>query len=337
MGTELLKRRPFGSSTLEVPPIAIGCAPLGNMTETFGYGVSESDAIATVLAALDSPLNFIDTAAWYGDGESERRIGLALKQIGGLPEGAVIQTKAGRAPDSFDFSGEVVKRRFERSLALLGLDHVDAVYLHGPEATTFEEAMAPGGPVEVLQRFKEQGAFDYLGVASDSSDVDLQYVETGLFDAVICSNRFTLLNTNAAHLHDEAAARGLAVLNAAPFGSGILSRGPSAYPRYFYRQAPEALVAHAKAIESVCSTHDIPLAAAALQFSLRDPQITVTIAGMSRPDRIDEAIRLATIEIPDAVWTEIEALGPPDSSDPFDYESGFAQRSSKERTWEPTF
>lgn len=316
MGIDLLKRRQFGSTSLEVPPIAVGCAPLGDMTETFGYSVSEEQALATIRAALDSPLNFIDTAAWYGDGESERRIGIVLRERGGLPAGAVLQTKAGRSPDSFDFSGETVKRRFERSLALLGVDHVHTVYLHGPEATTFEDAMAPGGPVEVLQAYKAQGVFEYLGVASDKSDVDQQYVETGLFDAVICSNRYTLLNTNAARLHDVAHARGMAVLNAAPYGSGILSRGPANYPRYFYREAPQAMVDRALQLQAVCDSYDIPLAAAALQFSLRDPKITVTITGMSKPERIQHTIELASLDIPGALWDEIDALGPPDTGDP---------------------
>ncbi len=99
MGNELLKRRKFGTSSLEVPPIAVGCAPLGDMQETFLYSVPEDQAIATVLAALASPIDYIDTAGWYGDGESERRIGLALKELGGLPDGALIQTKVGRSPD----------------------------------------------------------------------------------------------------------------------------------------------------------------------------------------------------------------------------------------------
>lgn len=289
------------------------------MRETFLYSVSEADAIATVHAALASPLAYIDTAAWYGDGESERRIGLALRALGGLPAGAVLQTKIGRSPDSDDFSGEVVKRRFERSFTLLGVDRVDAVFLHGPERTTFAEAMAPGGPVEVLRDYHGQGLFDHFGVASDRSDIDLQYLQTGLFDAVISSNSFTLLNTNSDDLFTYAAQHGIAVLNAAPYGSGILSRGPRAYPRYFYKPAPAHLIERAEQIETICQRHAVPLAAAALQFSLRDPRVTVTIAGMSRPERIQSAIEMASLDIPAVVWEEIESLGPPDATDPSTY------------------
>lgn len=316
METDLLKRRTFVGSSLEVPAIAVGCAPLGNMVETFGYEVSENDAFATVRAALASPMNYIDTAAWYGDGESERRIGKVLSEMGGLPDGAIIQTKIGRVPGSGEYTGEIVKRRFERSLELLGVDHFDAVFLHGPLHGELATLMAPGGPAEVLRGYFEQGLFDHYGVASDFADVDQEFLETGMFDAVISSNRYTLLNTNANALHDYAFARGITVLNAAPYGSGILSRGPRAYPRYFYQPAPQAIIDRALAIEAICERHNVPLAAAALQFSLSDPRITVTIVGMTKPERIQQTIDLASIEIPDEVWQEIDALGPPDQSDP---------------------
>jgi D-threo-aldose 1-dehydrogenase len=79
------------------------------------------------------------------------------------------------------------------------------------------------------------------------------------------------------------------------------------------------LVERAEKIEAICERHDVPLAAAALQFSLRDPRITVTIAGMSRPERIQSAIDLASMDLPDELWQEIDALGPPDSVDPSTY------------------
>lgn len=316
MGSELLNRRKFGNTSLDVPPIAMGCAPLGDMIDTFLYSVPEDEAIATVKTALASPINYIDTAALYGDGVSEERVGKALKQLGGLPKGAVLQTKAGRDPVDNDYSGETVKKRLERSLERLGVDHIDTVFLHDAEWTTFEAAMAKGGPVEVLQGYRDQGVFDYLGVASGPNEVELQYIETGLFDAVITHNRFTLLNTNANPVLDAATARGMAVLNAAPYGSGMLSRGPEKYPRYAYQQAPEHLIERTNKIREICNRHRIPLAAAALQFSMLDPRITVTIVGMSRPDRVQSTIDLASLDIPAVVWEEIEALGPADTDDP---------------------
>src|SRR5579862_4392232 len=88
--------RSLGVTGLRVPPVCVGCAPLGDMPETFTYGVTEDQALATVRTVLESPLTFLDTAASYGDGESERRIGIVLREHGGLPEGVVIATKADR-------------------------------------------------------------------------------------------------------------------------------------------------------------------------------------------------------------------------------------------------
>ena len=314
MTDSLLARRPLGAIGTSVAPIAIGCAPLGNMPDTFDYEVSEEDALATVRAALDSQLNYLDTAAHYGDGESERRIGLVLRELGGLPEGAFLQTKIGADAEG-DYSGETVRRRFERSLELLGRDHIDLVFLHDPEKTTFEDAFAPGGPIEVLQGFKDQGAIGHLGVAGGPIEMEIRYVESGVFDAVITHNRYTLLNRVAEPLLDMAAARGVALLNAAPYGSGMLAKGPDAYPRYAYQAAPDVAIARTRQLAEICDRHGVPLGAAALQFSLRDPRIAVTIVGMSKPERIQQTLDLASQPIPDALWGELATI-PFDTAEP---------------------
>lgn len=307
MNHPALQRRTFGKTDLMAPPISIGCAPIGNAAS-----VSEKDAIATILAALASPFNHIDTAALYGDGKSERRIGLALREFGGLPAGAILQTKAGRHVPTNDFSGSMVRQRFERSLALLGVDQVDVLYLHDAESTTFEAAMAPGGPVEVLQDAKRQGLTKYLGVASGPNEVELQYIETGLFDAVITHNRYTLLDRQADKVIAEAHRRGMAVLNAAPYGSGMLAKGSAAYPRYAYRPASAAMVETTRIFEDICAHYDVPLAAVALQFSTYDPRITSTIVGMSHPDRLRQTVELLLTEIPAACFDEINAVPRPE-------------------------
>src|SRR5215471_3280083 len=148
--------RQLGSTGLQVTPICIGTAPLGNMPETFAYEVPEERALATVRAFFAGPFNFLDTAASYGDGESERRIGSVLREMGGLPPGFVLATKADRDMQTGIFTGAQMRRSVERSLRLLGLERLQLVYLHDPEHITFEKAMAPGGPVEVLQRLKSE-------------------------------------------------------------------------------------------------------------------------------------------------------------------------------------
>jgi D-threo-aldose 1-dehydrogenase len=283
------------------------------MPETFAYSVPEEQALATLRAAFQSPITFVDTAASYGDGESERRIGLVLRELGGLPEGYVLATKADRDLRTGDFSGEQIKRSVERSLRLLGLDRLQLVYLHDPEHTTFEQVMARGGPLEVLLRFKAEGVIEHVGVAGGPIDLMMRYVETDAFEAVITHNRYTLLNRSANPLLDLAARKGLAVVNAAPYGSGLLAKGPDAYPRYAYQPASADLVEHARAMAALCQRYHVPLAAAALQFSLRDPRITATIVGMSRPERIEQTLALAQHPIPDELWSRLDVLALPDA------------------------
>jgi D-threo-aldose 1-dehydrogenase len=303
-----LPLRPLGATGLRVTPICIGTAPLGNMPETFDYEAPEERALATIRAFFASPLNFLDTAASYGDGESERRIGIVLREMGGLPPGFVLATKADRNLQTGAFTGPQMRRSVERSLRLLGLQRLQLVYLHDPEHISFEEAMQPGGPVEVLVQCKAEGLIEHLGVAGGPIDLMKRFVETGLFEVAISHNRYTLLNREAEPLWQLCASRGIAAVNAAPYGSGMLAKGPNAYPRYMYGEAPPALLEKARQLEAACQRHSVPLAAAALQFSLRDTRIASTIVGMTRPERLEETVKLAQYPIPDELWTELDAI-----------------------------
>ncbi len=163
--------KPLGDTGLSVSQISVGCAPLGDMPDTFDFSVGKERAHDTLRAVFDSPINLLDTAAAYGDGESELRIGEVLEELGGLPEGRVLATKADRGPRTGDFSTEQIKRSVERSLELLGMGRLQLVHLHDPKylrepgREPFEYMMARGGPVEVLQEFKEEGVISHLGIA----------------------------------------------------------------------------------------------------------------------------------------------------------------------------
>ncbi len=304
-----LPLRAFGKTPLRVTPLCIGCAPLGNMPEAFAYDVAEEQALTTLRACFQSPINLLDTAASYGDGESERRIGIVLRELGGVPSGYLVATKADRHFKTGEFSGAQIQRSVERSLKLLGVEKLPIVYLHDPEHASFEEIMAPGGAADVLLKFKEQGVIGHVGVAGGPIDLMIRYVQTGAFEAVITHNRFTLLNRCAEPLLDLAAKMGIAVLNAAPYGSGILAKGPDAYPRYAYQAADPALLNRVRKMDAICKRFQIPLAAAALQFSTHDPRVTTTIIGLSRPERLAETVELAHTPIPNEVWPLLDALG----------------------------
>lgn len=306
-GAAALPRRPLGRTGLEVTPLCVGCAPLASLPPVFDP-VPEPQALEVLRAVFRGPINFLDTAASYGDGESERRIGLVLRELGGLPDGYVLATKADRDFTTGDFGGEQTKRSIERSLRLLGVDRFQLVHLHDPEYNAFEEIMAPGGAVEVLLRYKEAGVIGALGVAGGQVDEMLRYVETGAFDVMLTHNRYTLLDQSAEPLVELAARRGMGVLNAAAYGGGMLAKGPDAWPKYAYRQAPPATIERARRISALCERYGVPLAAAALQFSLRDPRIHATVVGMTRPERVAQTVGLALHPIPEELWPQLAAL-----------------------------
>jgi D-threo-aldose 1-dehydrogenase len=304
-----LDLQPLGTTGLLAPPLCVGCAPLADMPDTFAYGVTEAQALATIRAAFASPIPFLDTAASYGDGESERRIGLVLREHCGLPPGVVIATKADRDLKTGEFTGDQMRRSVERSLQLLGLDHVQLCYLHDPEHIGVAAAMARGGPVAALRQLQAEGVIDHLGVAGGPIPMMTQFVATDLFEVAISHNRYTLLNQEAEPFWDACRQHGVAALNAAPYGSGILAKGPSAYPRYMYGPASQEYLQRAAAMEAVCRRHHVPLAAVALQFSLRNPRIISTIVGMTKPERLTETLALAQTAIPDELWQEVATLG----------------------------
>jgi len=192
------------------------------------------------------------------------------------------------------------------------MERLQLVYLHDPEHESFDHIMAPGGPVQVLTGLKEEGVIQHLGVAGGPIDLMIRFVETDLFEAVITHNRYTLVNRAADPLFDAAAERGVAALNAAPYGSGILAKGPDAYARYEYTEAPKEMVERVRAMRDACLEFDVPLAAAALQFSLKDPRIVSTIVGMSRPERVQQSLDLAAHPIPAELWERIDAPVSPD-------------------------
>jgi D-threo-aldose 1-dehydrogenase len=309
ISTDQLPRRPFGRTTLSVTPLCIGTAPLGNMPEAFGFSVPDDRALATLRRAFASPITFFDTSANYGDGTAERRIGAVLHEIGGLGPNRVLATKADRDMTTGDFSGEQMKRSVEDSLQRLGVSRLQFVYIHDPEHTTFENITARGGALDVLQSLQRQGVIGDLGISGGPVDMLIRYVETGAFAAVETHNRYTLLNRSALPLLDVAAERGVAVVNAAPYGSGLLAKGAAPDARYAYQPAPERLLDRTRHLARICATREVPLAAAALQFSMRDPRVTSTVVGMTRAERVEQTLALAAHAIPDELWPALDAVG----------------------------
>ncbi|UZX04804.1 aldo/keto reductase [Arthrobacter sp. CDRTa11] len=300
-----MEYRILGRTGLSVSTVCVGTSSLGSHPAPRGTDT----AVATIRRVFEGPFNFIDTSNEYGNGgNSERRIGEAIAEAGGLPEGVVIATKVDPIVGTRDFSGDRVRRSVEESLERLGLDRLQLVYLHDPEKITFEEGTAAGGPLEALTELRDQGVIGHIGVAGGPIDLELKYLATDMFDVVISHNRYTLVDRTAEPLIQDAMERGVAFVNAAPFGGGMLVKGPDAEPNYCYRPASQATISRVRKMEAICAEHSVPLAAAALQFSTRDRRITSTIVGMSEPARVDQTLRLAEWDIPAEAWARILPL-----------------------------
>jgi len=301
----------LGSTGIVVTGIGLGGSPLG-ASGPLDENDMTRNGIATAARAFDGPINFLDTSNNYGEGNSERRIGHAIADRGGLPAGFVLATKVDADPATGQFDGDRVRRSFEESLERLGVDRVPLLHLHDPEVhITVADAAAPGGAIEALLAIKSEGLVDAIGIAGGQVSEMTRYVETDAFDVLLTHNRLTLLDRSARPLVDAATERGMGVLNAAAFGGGILAREPRPDDRYAYGMGTASQVEAAGLMYEACARFGVPLSAAALRFAAEAPGVDAVLVGASRPDRIDAFLDLAETEIPDELWTELETLVPP--------------------------
>jgi D-threo-aldose 1-dehydrogenase len=163
------------------------------------------------------------------------------------------------------------------------------------------------GALDALMKMKEEGLAQAVGLAAGRVDVMMPILRDWDFDALITHNRFTLVNRNAEPMIDLARSRGVSVLNAAPYSGGALAKG-TGFGRYVYQEATGDMLAPVARVEEICARHGVPTGAAALQFSLRDPRITATICGVTKPERVAQTLDWARMPIPLALWEELAAL-----------------------------
>ncbi|MBY6160446.1 aldo/keto reductase [Mameliella alba] len=318
-----MARYALGKTDLDVTELCFGASALGDMPDTYGYSVDDDRAFATINAIFDGPVNFLDTSRNYGFGRSEERIGQVIKARGGLPDGFVLSTKLDRDMETGRFDVTRVRESIEESLTALNLDTIPLLHLHDPEhARDLQEITGEGGALDELFKLKEEGLAQAVGLAMGRLDIMEPILRAYPFDALISHNRFTLLNRAADAMFDYAYDNEIAVLNAAPFASGVLAKGSAQMPRITYQEADDAALAPVRAIEEVCARHGVPTGPAALQFSLRDPRITSTIVGVSKPERVQQTLDWAAMKLPEALWDDLSAL-------PFSDEDPEANRAYK--------
>ncbi len=314
-----LETRRFGRTGYDVTPLCIGTGSWGAARD--GESQAEGDEriaeMANPFAARALPLNFLDSSNIYGGGRSELLVGRGLSAAhatladpGAGAAGIVIQTKLDRDVDSDDFSADRMWRSLEESLERLGVDHLQILHLHDPDSIGFDAAMADGGPVSALVAMKEQGIVSSIGISGGPVGMLQQFIETDLFDALITHNRWTLVDRSASALFDAATARDVGITNGAPYGAGILTGDPRFAGTYAYRPATPEVLNAVEGLQRVCDSFGVPLATAALQFSMRDERIHSTVVGVSSLPRLEAAIDDATATLPDDLWAALDEVVP---------------------------
>jgi D-threo-aldose 1-dehydrogenase len=297
----------LGRTGLRASRVGLGTAPLASAF----WGNTEPTAVATARRAIDAGVSFLDTAPFYGLGESESRLGAAL---GARRAGLVLATKVGRLLEvgangeleaRFEFSYDAVRASLDASLERLGVDRVDVVHIHDPD-DHIDEAVA--GAHRALVDLRDQGVIDAVSLGTNSVATAATFLERCDLDCVLVAGRYTLLDQSAAPVIQECATRGIAYLAAGVFNSGVLAR-PAEGAWYDYAPAARPLVDRALEIEGVCRRHGVTLRAAALHFVLRQPGVTVVIVGMAAPGEVDENIATVQAAVPDDLWTDLVEQG----------------------------
>ena len=279
------------------------------MPDTYGYEVNPSIAEETILAILNGPSNFIDTSRNYGMGRSEKLIGNVFKSLGGKPNDIILATKIDRDTATNILDRDATLKSFEQSIKALATEKIDILHLHDPEhCKDLNDITCKGGALDTLFQLKEEGSVTLVGLAMGKVEMMYDLIQKWPFDVMINHNRFTLLNRQADKLFNLAKKKGIKIFNAAPFCGGILAKGTKETNRLVYQEVSEKKLKPVFDLEKICLKYNIPLGAAALQFSMKDPRISSTIVGITKKSRIDQIVEWSNFEISENAWTEILSL-----------------------------
>lgn len=329
--TEASRWTTLGGSATKVTRLGFGAAPLGNLYAP----VAEDEALAAVHAAYAQHVRYFDTAPLYGHGMSEHRCGEALRRY--PRDSFVVSSKVGRlllpgrdpgdAWDGYadalpfrpvyDYSYDGAMRSFEDSLQRLGTDRIDILLVHDIDVRThgvdgqrrrFDEAV--NGAFEALRRLRAEGAVGAIGLGVNEVEVCTAVANRVDIDCVLLAGRYSLLEQGALDTFlPLCVTRKIGVIVGGPFNSGILATGASGEARYDYGLAPASVLDRVRRIEAACSRHDVPLAAAALQFPYGHPAVATVIPGARTRAEVEQNTALLQLAIPASLWHELKAEG----------------------------
>jgi D-threo-aldose 1-dehydrogenase len=328
-----LATRELGRTGVHVTQLGLGGASIGSMYDR----VPEEDALATVRQGWAEGLRLFDTAPWYGRGLSELRMGAGLRDV--PRDEFVLSSKVGRWLKSpadratfdpspwrggnpfaivFDYTYDGIMRSYEQSLQRLGVATYDLAVIHdldfwhhGSEArVAAHEANLLASGWRALDELKRAGLIRAIGAGINERAMLNRWLDRVDLDFFLVALPYTLLDQ--AVLDDEfpkIAERGIGVIIGAVFSSGILATGPVEGATYAYSPAPPEIMERVRRIAAVCARHDVPLAAAALQFPLAHPSVAAVIPGAFKPEHVRRNVETFRREIPGALWAELKHEG----------------------------
>jgi D-threo-aldose 1-dehydrogenase len=332
-----LERRRLGRTDVDVTALGFGGAPLGDLFTVLSDDVAE----ATIVAAWDAGIRYFDTSPWYGRGGSEHRLGRVLRRH--AREDVRISTKVGRvfkAPldpaagarrravegwagglefvHRWDYTYDGVMRSYEDSLQRLGMTRIDALLIHDLDRLSHAtDDLVDGhfgnlvsGGFRALAELREAGLIGALGAGVNLLGTIPRFLASMDLDFFLVAMPYTLADQSV--LDDEfplCAERGVTVVIGAVFASGILATGPVDGATYAYAEATPEVRAHVAAIEAVCRAHDVPMAAAALQFPLHHPVVASVIPGALSPEHVQRNVAALQLDIPSALWADLKREG----------------------------
>lgn len=334
--------RTRGGVDLAFSEVGLGTAPLGDLFRK----LDEAEAQDVVRAAYRAGVRLVDSSPHYGNGLAEARVGAALRDK--PRDSFLVSTKIGRWMDpfspvaarrddvyspgfaggfphraQFDYSYDGAMRSLEQSLLRTGLDRIDIllihdcdVWTHGQEVETrFAEAMS--GAYKALDKLRSEGTVKAIGVGLNEADMCERFARAGDFDVMLLAGRYSLLEQPAlASFLPLATEKGIGIIVAGVFNSGILATGPVPGAKYNYAPAPEEVLTRVRAIEAVCRRHGVGLRQAALRFVTFHPAIVNVLLGAERPAEIEASVADFAVDVPAALWRDLKAEGLLDAAAP---------------------
>jgi len=293
-----LPRRRLGRAGFELSALSLGGTGLGGL-----YGaVPEEQGVATILRAVDGGIDYVDSSPFYG--AAERRLGIALRSLGERSQLIHFCTKVGTHPDRFgDYSADAVRWSVENSLRVLGVPHVALVQVHALENIDMDVVLRPGGAVEELERLRDEGKVGAIGLGVWGARHHLRAIDSGRFDVVLIRDDYSLIRTIDGEVIRRAAEAGVGLLLGRALMVGLLAGGdPLSDPRL--SKHPDAAAAHEW--WHWARSREVPLRALALQFAMRNPDVSSVVVGASSPQEVDESLAAIEAPIPSEVWKEVE-------------------------------